>query len=222
MLLWRMSLDFCCCFLPSPQRGSTDVHEAMPYYYVWMRNFTSLSVSAFRSSPLVTCQARQWLLPREAMVPYVCQKVYVVCFFWPDLFPCLLSNEPRSPLGVGAEASRYLYSPNSWGPPSQSSEGWVEKLSWKLQVKPSVWNVSLFPLLYSLVILSVICLSPRGVQSGQVRSCSAQVSRTARQTSLIYFTVFVIFLVFSLFLHSATDVFTPFSLSHTFFPLASN
>lgn len=33
------------------------------------------------------------------MVPYVCQNVYAVCFFQPDLFLCFLSNEPRSPRG---------------------------------------------------------------------------------------------------------------------------
>lgn len=93
----------------------------------------------------VTCSS----LSSQAMVPYVCQNVYVVCFFRPDLFPCLPSNEPRSPRGSEPKASRYLYRPNSWGPPSQSSEGWLEKLSWKLQVKPSVGNVSLFiPLVF--------------------------------------------------------------------------
>lgn len=43
----------------------------------------------------VTCSS----LSSPAMVPYVCQNVYVVCFFQPDLFPCLLSNEPHSPRG---------------------------------------------------------------------------------------------------------------------------
>lgn len=43
----------------------------------------------------VTCSS----LSSPAKVPYVCQNVYVVCFFRPDLFPCLLSNEPRSPRG---------------------------------------------------------------------------------------------------------------------------
>lgn len=121
------------------------------------------------------------------MVPYVCQNVYVVCFFRPDLFPCLLSNEPRSPRGVRAEASRYLYRLNSWGPPSQSTERWVEKLSWKLQVKPSVGNVSLFPIFCSRLPPPVIGLCPLGVQSGRVRSCSAQLSSgqpDAGQTSL--------------------------------------
>lgn len=93
----------------------------------------------------VTCSS----LSSRAMVPYVCQNVYVVCFFRPDLFTCLPSNEPRSPSGSEPKASRYLYRPNSWGPPSQSSEGWLEKLSWKLQVKPSVGNFSLFiPLVF--------------------------------------------------------------------------
>lgn len=43
----------------------------------------------------LTCSS----LSSSAMVPYVCQNVYAVCFFQPDLFPCLLSNEPRSPRG---------------------------------------------------------------------------------------------------------------------------
>lgn len=43
----------------------------------------------------VTCPS----LSSAAKVPYVCQNVYVVCFFHPDLFPCLLSNEPHSPRG---------------------------------------------------------------------------------------------------------------------------
>lgn len=44
---------------------------------------------------LLTCSS----LSSTAMVPYVCQNVYVVCFFRPDSFPCLLSDEPRSPRG---------------------------------------------------------------------------------------------------------------------------
>lgn len=40
---------------------------------------------------------------------------------------------------------------------------------------------------YSPVFLSVICLSPLGVLSGHVGSCSAQVSWTAGQTSLTCF-----------------------------------
>lgn len=43
----------------------------------------------------VTCPP----LSSPAMVPYVCQNVYAVCFFQPDLFLCLVSNEPRSPRG---------------------------------------------------------------------------------------------------------------------------
>lgn len=105
----------------------------------------------------VTCSS----LSSRAMVPYVCQNVYVVCFFRPDLFPCLPSNEPHSPRGSEPKASRYLYRPNSWGPPSQSSEGWLEKLSWKLQVKPSVGNVSLFiPLVFFLSFFH-LCSLPR-------------------------------------------------------------
>ncbi len=112
----------------------------------------------FRSSSLATFQARQWLLPREANFSHmfltfipsngpICLSKCVCCVLFPARFVPMPSLQwaPLSP-GVRVEASRYLYRPNSWGPPSQSSEGWVEKLSWKLQVKPSVGNVSLFPL----------------------------------------------------------------------------
>jgi len=64
--------------------------------------------------------------------------VFCVLFFFffffflrPNLSPpCLLCPmSPALPGGggavVGAEASRYLYRPNSWGPPRQSREGWV-------------------------------------------------------------------------------------------------
>lgn len=70
-------------------------------------------------------------------------------------------------------------------------------------------------LLYSLVF-SVICVSPLGVGS-----CSAQVSRTAGQTSLAHFNLVrhpVLNLsVISLFIHSATDVFPPIFSFHTHF-----
>lgn len=106
----------------------------------------------------VTCSP----LSSPAMVPYVCQNVYVVCFFRPDLFPCLPSDEPGfSPGGSEPKASRYLYRRNSWGPPSQSGQGWLEKLSQKLQVKPSVGNFSLFslsPSVYFFLYISAVFL----------------------------------------------------------------
>lgn len=212
----------------------------MLLYLLWgMKTtyFTSLSLSAVHSFSLVTFEARQWLLPREANFSHmfltfipsngpICLSKCVCCVLFPARFVPMPSLQwaPLSP-GVWAEASRYLYRPNSWGPPSQSSEGWREKLSWKLQVKPSVGNVSLFPLFYSLVLLSVICLPPMGVQSGQVRLCSAQVNWTARQTSLtclsshlqshIYLSV-----LFSFYIHTATYVFSLHfpPLKYTFFP----
>lgn len=135
MLLWRMSLDFCCCFLLPPQRGSTDVHEAMPYYYIWMRNFTSLSVSAFRSSSLVTCQARQWLLPREAnfshMFPAfipsngpICLSKSVCCVLFPARFVPMPSLQwaPLSPGGWSRSLTLFIQTeqlgpsqPKQWG-----------------------------------------------------------------------------------------------------------
>lgn len=85
----------------------------------------------------------------------ICLSKCVCCVLFPARFVPMPSLQwaPLSP-GVRAEASRYLYRPNSWGPPSQSSEGWVEKLSWKLQVKPSVGNFSLPPLFLFLTLLS--------------------------------------------------------------------
>lgn len=95
---------------------------------------------------LITFRVRQWLLPREANLSHmfltfilsngpICLSKCVCCVLFPARFVPMPSLRwaPLSP-GVWAEASRYLYRPNSWGPPSQSSEGWVEKLSWKLQV----------------------------------------------------------------------------------------
>lgn len=57
----------------------------------------------------------------------ICLSKCVCCVLFPARFVPMPSLQwvPLSP-GVGAEASRYLYRLNSWGPPSQSSEGWVE------------------------------------------------------------------------------------------------
>lgn len=79
--------------------------------------------------------------------------------------------------------------------------------------------MSLFYLFYSLVFLFVID------QSGQVRSCSAQVSWAAGQKSLTWISFIILLAIsylspcsFLFFIHSATDVF-PYvsSLEHTFF-----
>lgn len=84
------------------------------------------------------------------MVPYVCQNVYVVCFFRADSFPCFLSNEPRSPRGSEPKPHAIYTDRTAGALPAKAVRdeevgGWVEKLSWKLQVKPSVGCVSLFP-----------------------------------------------------------------------------
>lgn len=118
-----------------------------------------------RSPSFVTFQARQWLLPREANSSHVfltfilsngpiCLSKCVCCVLFPAWFVPMPSLQwaPLSP-GVRAQASRYLYRLNSWGPPSQSSEGWAEELSWKLQVKPSVGNIS-FCSLHFLTLLT--------------------------------------------------------------------
>lgn len=54
----------------------------------------------------------------------ICLSKCVCCVLFPARFVPMPSLQcaPFSP-GVRAEASRYLYRPNSWGPPSQSSEG---------------------------------------------------------------------------------------------------
>lgn len=62
----------------------------------------------------------------------------------------------------------------------------MENLSWKLQVKPTVGNVSLFPLsfpFFNSLFLSFICLSLLGSQV-LARPVCVQVSWTAGQTSL--------------------------------------
>lgn len=223
-------------YLHRTGKGATMVFHC---FEEWRRHISHLFLSLLFFS-LVTFEARQWLLPREANFSHmfltfipsngpICLSKCVCCVLFPARFVPMPSLQwaPLSP-GVWAEASRYLYRPNSWGPPSQSSAGWLEKLSWKLQVKPSVGNVSLFPLFYSLVLLSVICLHPMGVQSGQVRLCSAQVNWTARQTSLtclsshlqshIYLSV-----LFSFYIHTATNVFfCIFPLWNTLSSPASN
>lgn len=99
------------------------------------RKYTScLSVAVFSLSP-VTLPERQWLLPRDANFAHmfltfmpsngpICLSKRVCCVLFPARFVPMPSLQwaPFSP-GVRTEASRYLYRANSWGPPSQSSEG---------------------------------------------------------------------------------------------------
>lgn len=206
-----------------------------------MTRFISLYLPAFRSPALVTVQAQGWLLPREdnfshmflTFIPSngpICLSKCVCCVLFPARFVPMPSLQwaPLSP-GVRAEASRYLYRPNSWGPPSQSSERWVEELSWKLQVKPSVGNVSLSPQLSCVsLFLAVICLPPLSVQSGQVVFSSGQPDHRTNVTysDLIRHPVYnllFISLLFSPFIHSATHVFQPiFLLWNTLCSPASN
>lgn len=121
-------------------------------------------------------------LSYPAKVPYVCQNVYVVCFFPPDLFPCLLSNEPRSPRGSEPKPHAIYTDRTAGALPAKAARdggvgGWVEKLSWKLQVKPSVGNVSLFSFFLTLLFSSssfvFLPRVPRG-WLGQVVSSSGQ------------------------------------------------
>lgn len=114
---------------------SGTVDNVSSLQWIMMAYFISLSVSVFHSSSLATFQARQWLLPREANFSHmfltfipsngpICLSKCVCCVLFPARFVPMPSLQwaPLSP-GVRAEASRYLYRLNSWGPPSQSSEG---------------------------------------------------------------------------------------------------
>lgn len=80
-------------------------------------------------------QEQQWLLPREAYFSHmfltfipsngpICLSKCVCCVLFPARFVPMLSLQwaPFSP-GVRTEASRYLYRLNSWGPPSQRRVG---------------------------------------------------------------------------------------------------
>lgn len=112
-----------------------------------------ISVSPFSScfcTNTLMVQVQHWLLPREAYFSHmfptfissngpICLSKCVCCVLFPAQFVPMPSLQwaPLSP-GVRTEASCYLYRLNSWGPPSQRSRGWGEKLSWKVQVKPSV------------------------------------------------------------------------------------
>lgn len=139
----------------------------------------------------VTC----FSLSSPTMVPYVCQNVYVVCFFQPDSFPCFLSNEPRSPRGSEPKPHAIYTDRTAGALPAKAVrdeevEGWVEKLTWKLQVNPSVGNVSLFTLFFPLSSSSPSVSFSQGCpRIGQVRSCTDHISCTAQQTSLAHYDV---------------------------------
>lgn len=154
-----------------------------------------LSVSLFHSISLAGVTHSKHctdFLPREAnfshMFPTfipsngpICLSKCVCCVLFPARFVPMPSLRWARflPGGVGAKASRYLYRRNSWGPPSQSGQGWLEKLSQELQVKPSVGNFSLFslslstPLSFFFSISAVFLMSSVFLSwvsgSGQVR-----------------------------------------------------
>lgn len=97
--------------------------------------------------------------------------------------PACSPMSPALPGGLGRSLTLFIQT-EQLGPSQPKQRGMgreggcVEKLSWKLQVKPSVGNVSLFPFFFSsLVFLAVLSLSRLCNPSGRVRSYSAQVSR---------------------------------------------
>lgn len=110
----------------------------------------SISIFSCLCTATLMVQVQHWLLPREAYFSHmfptfissngpICLSKCVCCVLFPARFVPMPSLQwALLSLGVRTEASRYLYRPNSWGPPSQRSVGWGEKLSWKVQVKPSV------------------------------------------------------------------------------------
>lgn len=127
--------------------------------------------------------------------------VFCVLFFFffffflrPNLSPpCLLC--PMSPAlpgrgggggVVGAEASRYLYRPNSWGPPRQSREGWVgekrnkDHRNFRLNQALEMSLCCLF--VFLAIFLRRFVLLPWVSLSGHVRS----VGRPDDQTILAY------------------------------------
>lgn len=133
-------------------------------------------------------QLQHWLLPREAYFSHmfltfipsngpICLSKCVCCVLFPARFVPMLSLQwaPFSP-GVWTEASRYLYRLNSWGPPSQSSVGWGEKLSWKrFRFNQALDNSLCFVLLiyfFSFSPLSSSCVSSMAT-SGRVHFGSA-------------------------------------------------
>lgn len=99
-----------------------------------------------RPTPL-TCSS----LSYPAMVPYVSQNVCAVCFFQPDLFPCLLSNEPRFPRGSEPKLHAIYTEWTAGALPAKAGRdggfrAWVKKLSktsgltkrWKCLSVPSL------------------------------------------------------------------------------------
>lgn len=167
------------------------------------------------------------------MVPYVCQNVYVVCFFRPDSFPCFLSNEPRSPRGSEPKPHAIYTDRTAGALPAKAVRdeevgGWVEKLLWKLQVKPSVRNVSLFTFFFfldSFVFLSVIFFLPwvSTELPGQARIRSAAPSDKHQSFESCVTSLYSLFFI-ALFICVCVCVFNSLcswcfsSLTHTFSP----
>lgn len=164
----------------------------MNYIFFWLSvcflsHFERDSSFCHVRSTSVTCTS----LSSPAMVPYVCQNVYVVCFFRPDSFPCFLSNEPRSPRGSEPKPHAIYTDRTAGALPAKAARdeevgGWVENLSWKLQVKPSVSNVSLFTFFDSFVFLCVTFSLPwvSTEWPGQVMFGSGQLHRPTNITHL--------------------------------------
>lgn len=107
--------------------------------------------------------------------------LYPFFFFWPDLSPCLISNEARSPRGgsggeTGGELKPHaIYTDGTAGalPAKAVRDGRKEgKISYKLKGYPCVGNVFVFAPRCPLVFLPSVLL-PWGATSGQVRSCWA-------------------------------------------------
>lgn len=86
------------CTTATKEKDLLKCHIYIPIFFMPLHNhsWSKYNTDFCHVRPTsVTCS----LLSSPAMVPYVCQNVYAVCFFQPDLFLCLLSNEPRSPRG---------------------------------------------------------------------------------------------------------------------------
>lgn len=122
----------------------------------------------------------------------ICLSKCVCCVLFPARFVPVPSLQwaPRSP-GVRAKASRYLYRPNSWGPPSQSREMRGQGDGWRIYhgnfrlnqpLEMSLCSLFLF-LFFNSLFLSFICVSLLGSQV-LARPVCVQVSWTAGQTSL--------------------------------------
>lgn len=123
----------------------------------------------------------------------ICLSKCVCCVLFPARFVPVPSLQwaPHSP-GVRAKASRYLYRPNSWGPPSQSREMRGQGDGWRIYhgnfrlnqpLEMSLCSLFLFLFFFNSLFLSFICFSLLGSQV-LARPVCVQVSWTAGQTSL--------------------------------------